>query len=98
MRILVIEDETKLAHLVKRALAAEGFAVDVGNDGRAGLELANTVDYDLIILDLMLPVVDGGEVLRVVRKSNSQVPVLILTARDAVATKRLISRQARMII
>ena len=87
MRMLVVEDEQKLAQLVKRALTAERFSVDVAHDGREGLELATTYDYDLIILDLLLPQLDGGEVLRRVRRRNSYVPVLILTARDAVADK-----------
>jgi two-component system copper resistance phosphate regulon response regulator CusR len=87
MRLLVVEDEEKLAQLVKRALVAERFSVDVANDGRSGLELATTYDYDLIVLDLLLPELDGGEVLRRVRRVNPQVPVLILTARDAVVDK-----------
>ena len=64
MRLLIVEDEEKLARLVKRALVAERFSVDVANDGRTGLELAKTYDYDLIILDLLLPEIDGSEVLR----------------------------------
>src|SRR5437867_8104172 len=87
MRLLVVEDEEKLAKLVKRALVAERFSVDVAPDGRAGLELATTYDYDLIVLDLLLPELDGSEVLRRVRRANRQVPILILTARDAVAVK-----------
>jgi len=87
MRLLVVEDEEKLAKLVKRALVAERFSVDVAPDGRAGLELATTYDYDLIVLDLLLPELDGSEVLRRVRRANPQVPVLILTARDAVVEK-----------
>jgi two-component system copper resistance phosphate regulon response regulator CusR len=87
MRLLVVEDEKKLADLVKRALVSERFSVDLANEGRAGLELAATYDYDLIILDLLLPELDGGEVLRRIRKANAQVPVLILTARDAVVDK-----------
>jgi len=87
MRLLVVEDEEKLAQLVKRALVAERFSVDVASDGRAGLELATIYDYDLIVLDLLLPELDGSEVLRRVRRANPQVPVLILTARDAVVDK-----------
>ena len=87
MRLLVVEDEEKLAKLVKRALVAERFSVDVASDGRAGLELATIYDYDLIVLDLLLPELDGSEVLRRVRRANPQVPVLILTARDAVVDK-----------
>src|SRR5437870_4296174 len=87
MRLLVVEDEEKLAQLVKRALVAERFSVDVASDGRAGLELATIYDYELIVLELLLPELDGSEVLRRVRRANPQVPVLILTARDAVVEK-----------
>jgi two-component system copper resistance phosphate regulon response regulator CusR len=87
MRLLVVEDEEKLARLVKRALVAERFSVDVARTGRAGLEFANTYDYDLLILDLQLPEMSGSEILRRVRRTNPNVPVLILTARDAVADK-----------
>src|SRR5215467_8283370 len=87
MRLLVVEDEQKLAQLVKRALTAERFSVDVAHDGREGLELATTYDYDLIILDLLLPQIDGSEILRRLRRKNSRVPVLKLTARDAVVDK-----------
>src|SRR5439155_13515386 len=87
MRLLMVEDEEKLAQLVKRALVAERFSVDLANDGREGLEFAIAYDYDLIILDLLLPQLDGSEVLRRVRRGNPRVPVLILTARDAVADK-----------
>src|SRR5215468_354325 len=87
MRLLVVEDEQKLAQLVKRALTAERFSVDVAHDGREGLELATSYDYDLIILDLLLPQLDGSEILRRVRRRNPRVPVLILTARDAVMDK-----------
>src|SRR5438094_2905259 len=87
MRLLVVEDEEKLAQLVRRALAAERFSVDVAHDGRTGLELATDYDYDLIILDLLLPRLDGSELLRRLRRSRANVPVLILTARDAVADK-----------
>jgi two-component system copper resistance phosphate regulon response regulator CusR len=87
MRVLLIEDEQKLADLVKRALVSERFSVDVANDGRTGLDFANTYDYDLIVLDLLLPELDGSEILRRVRRVNPNVPVLILTARDAVADK-----------
>ena len=87
MRILVVEDEAKVSNFVSRGLTAERFAVDVAADGQSGLELANTYAYDLIIIDLMLPKVDGTQVLRKIRAQNSNVPVLILTARDMVADK-----------
>jgi two-component system copper resistance phosphate regulon response regulator CusR len=87
MRILLVEDEAKVSGFVSRGLAAEKFAVDVATDGQAGFDLATTYDYDLLILDLMLPVLDGRELLRRVRRTNTRVPVLILTARDSVTDK-----------
>src|SRR5712691_12900109 len=87
MRILLVEDEEKVSRFVVKGLIAERFAVDVARDGKSGWELAQTYQYDLIILDLMLPGLTGGEVLNRIRKSKSQVPVLILTARDSVSDK-----------
>src|SRR5438128_9621771 len=87
MRILVVEDEVKVSAFVARGLSAERFAVDVAVDGQSGLDLASTYHYDLIILDLMLPKMDGTQVLRRIRSQNAHVPVLILTARDVVADK-----------
>jgi heavy metal response regulator len=87
MRILLVEDEAKVSSFVARGLMAERFAVDVIADGQSGLELATTYSYDLVILDLMLPKMDGTQVLRRLRSQNVNVPVLILTARDAVADK-----------
>jgi heavy metal response regulator len=87
MRVLLVEDEPKVATFIARGLTTERFAVDLAKDGPSGLELATTYHYDLIILDLMLPRMDGTEVLRRIRSTNSTVPVLILTAKDAVADK-----------
>lgn len=87
MRILLVEDEEKVSSFVARGLSGERFAVDVALDGQSGLDLATTYHYDLVILDLMLPKLDGSEVLRRIRTQNTHVPVLILTARDAVADK-----------
>src|SRR5690242_12906346 len=87
MRMLLIEDEKKLCDLIERALKAERYAIDVAADGQAGWTLAEAYDYDLIILDLMLPGLSGTEVLRRVRRKNQQVPILILTARDATEEK-----------
>jgi heavy metal response regulator len=87
MRLLLVEDEEKVINFVQRGLAAERFAVDVARDGQGGLELAQSYDYDVIILDLLLPGMDGTEVLRKIRRTDSQVPILILTARDAVRDK-----------
>ena len=87
MRILLVEDEKKVAEFVARGLRAERFAVDVSHDGDGGLEMARAFDYDLIILDLMLPGLSGTEVLKRLRRQKPQVPVLILTARDGTAEK-----------
>src|SRR5438128_3355922 len=87
MRMLLVEDEAKVSSFVARGLMAERYAVDVAADGKSGLELATTYQYDLVVLDLMLPQLDGTEVLRRLRKTNAGVPVLILTARDAVSDK-----------
>jgi DNA-binding response OmpR family regulator len=87
VRILVVEDEKKLSELVARALRQESYAVDVADDGTRGWELAESYDYDLLILDLMLPGLPGEELLRRVRRRNQQVPILILTARDATEEK-----------
>lgn len=87
MRILLVEDEPKVAGLVERGLTAERYAVDVSSNGREGWELAEAYPYDLIILDLMLPQMEGKEVLQRVRKKNDCVPVLVLTARDSVEDK-----------
>lgn len=87
MRCLLVEDEKKLAEFVSRGLRAERFAIDVVNDGDAGWDLASKFDYDIIILDLMLPGLSGTEVLQRFRKQNNRTPVLILTARDATGDK-----------
>ena len=87
MRILLVEDEEKVSRFIVRGLTAESFAVDTALDGRTGLDLATTYNYDLIILDLMLPGLNGTEVLRRIRRDNHRVPILMLTARDAVADK-----------
>ncbi|HWO00024.1 MAG TPA: response regulator transcription factor [Blastocatellia bacterium] len=87
MRILIVEDEEKVSRFIVRGLTAESFAVDAALDGRTGLELATTYDYDLIILDLMLPGLNGTEVLRQIRNIDQRVPILMLTARDAVVDK-----------
>jgi len=83
MRLLVVEDERKVADFVARGLRAERYAVDVAYDGDSGWDMASVCDYDLIILDLMLPGLSGGEILRRLRKAKKEAPVLILTARDS---------------
>jgi two-component system, OmpR family, response regulator len=82
--VLVVEDEPRMAGLLKRALQEEGHAVDVAADGREGLWLATENAYGAIVLDVMLPGLDGIEVCRRLRESGSWVPVLLLTARDGI--------------
>ena len=87
MRILLVEDERKVADFVARGLRAERYAVDTAYDGPSGWEMAAGVDYDLIILDLMLPGFGGSELLRRLRRNGRKAAVLILTARDATVDK-----------
>ena len=87
MRLLLVEDERKVSDLVARALRAESYAVDVAEDGQRGWELAQSYQYDLIILDLMLPQLPGEELLRRIRRNNPSVPILVLTARAATQDK-----------
>jgi two-component system copper resistance phosphate regulon response regulator CusR len=87
MRILVVEDERKVADLVARGLRSERCAVDVAASGDAGWAMANTYDYDLVILDLMLPGMNGHDLLRRIRQKGSPVPILILTASDGTEAK-----------
>jgi DNA-binding response OmpR family regulator len=87
MRVLLVEDEEKVARFVARGLKAERYAVDVAADGRSGLDHVMAYSYDLIVLDLNLPGMPGGELLKHIRKSHSHVPVLILSARDSIADK-----------
>ncbi len=84
MRLLVIEDEAKTANFLRRGLEENGFVVDVADRGDDGLSMARTVGYDAVILDVMLPGLDGWAVLAAVRQHGRQTPVLFLTARDAV--------------
>lgn len=87
MRVLIVEDEKKLAEIIARGFKAEGFAVDVAYDGKQGLELAAAYAYDAIILDIMLPALSGTQVLERIRQRNRHVPILMLTARDSVTDK-----------
>lgn len=84
MKILVIEDELKTARFLRTGLSEAGFVVDVASDGEDGLNLALEMEFDLIVLDLMLPGLDGWQVLSRLRERNRRALVLILTARDAV--------------
>jgi heavy metal response regulator len=84
MRILVVEDEKRIADFLGRGLQGAGYAIDVAQDGATALQFTNSTDYDLIILDLMLPDMDGLKVLERVRSRRAGPPVLILSARGAV--------------
>lgn len=87
MRILIIEDEHKVSNFIRQALEEEHYAVDQAFDGDEALALAEVYEYDLIILDLMLPKREGVDLLREVRKNGSRTPVLIVTAKDAIIDK-----------
>jgi DNA-binding response OmpR family regulator len=83
MRLLVVEDETKLAHVLQHGLEEQGYAVDVAGDGEDGLALAEVEPYDLVVLDVLLPRLDGFAVCERLRAAKRNVPILMLTARDA---------------
>ncbi|HEY0641807.1 MAG TPA: response regulator transcription factor [Nocardioides sp.] len=82
MRVLMVEDEVRLAETVSRGLSAEGFVVDTIHDGAEGLAEAQLRDYDVIVLDIMLPSMNGYDVCRELRKAGVWVPILMLTAKD----------------
>jgi len=84
MRLLVVEDEAKTASFLRRGLEENGFVVDVASRGDDGLHMVRTVVYDVVILDVMLPGLDGWAVVAAVRQEGRQTPVLFLTAKDAV--------------
>ncbi len=83
MRILLIEDDIAISRLLKEGLEDESYAVDVAHDGGEGYRTASADEYDVIILDIMLPEMDGYEVCRALRKDGNKTPILMLTARDA---------------
>ena len=87
MRLLIVEDEKKTAAYLKKGLSESGFIVDIAADGEDGIHLALVNDYDLIILDIMLPVRDGWSILIEIRKEGKETPVLFLTARDSIEDK-----------
>ena len=84
MRILVVEDDKKVAGFIKKGLEEETYAIDVAYDGEDGLHLGSEGQYDLIILDIMLPKIDGLEILSQLRDQGRDTPILLLTAKDAV--------------
>jgi len=87
MRILVIEDERKVASFIKKGLEEEYYAVDVALDGKEGLKLSTSEEYDLIIMDIMIPYIDGITLLKDIRKKNIITPVLMLTVKDNIKDK-----------
>jgi len=87
MRILVIEDEKKIQEFIKRGLKEEGYAIDAASDGESGYFLAKTNDYDLILLDLMLPKMDGITVCKKLKEEGVAAAVIMLTAKDTVKDK-----------
>ena len=84
MRILIIEDEHKIANSIKKGLEQETYAVDVAYDGEEGFDLASTEEFDLIVLDLMLPKIDGITICKRLREENIHVPILMLTAKGQI--------------
>lgn len=87
MRILLVEDEKKMASFISRGLKEEGYAVDIAYDGETGWEYIDANEYDILILDIMLPRLSGLDLCSRVRKQGYQIPVLMLTARDSVEDK-----------
>lgn len=87
MRVLIIEDEHKIANSLKKGLELEKYAVDVVYDGISGFDMASTEDYDVIVLDLMLPGMSGIEICKTLRKKEIHTPILILTAKNLIKEK-----------
>ena len=87
MRVLLIEDSEKLQTYIGKALKYAGYAVDFAGDGEEGLYLAENINYDVLILDLMLPKLDGLSILRKLREEGNPVHILVLTAKDTVADR-----------
>lgn len=87
MRILIVEDEHKIANSIKKGFELEGFACDVAYDGTDGYDLASSEEYDVIVLDLMLPGMDGMTICKKLREEENNVPILILTARGELSDK-----------
>jgi two-component system OmpR family response regulator len=82
MRLLVVEDEPRLAHALRRGLSADGFQVELASDGATGLDLARHGDFDAVLLDVMLPRLNGYDVVRTLRAEENWVPVLMVSAKD----------------
>jgi len=87
MKVLLVEDEHKIANSIKSGLTQEKYVVDVSYDGQSGLDLAVSENYDVIILDRMLPIISGDQIINEIRKQNIHIPVLMLTARGTIEDK-----------
>lgn len=87
MRILIVEDEHKIANAIQKGLKQESYAVDVAYDGTTGYDLASTEDYDVIVLDRLLPGIEGLEICRLLRKNAIHTPILLLTAKGQVSDR-----------
>src|SRR3989442_3841115 len=89
MRVLVVEDEPGIAQFIRQGLSEAGYAVDVAHDGQEGLDYACVAEYDVLVLDILLPKLDGLHVLRVLRDRSIKTPVLLLTAKDTLEDRVL---------
>ena len=87
MKILIIEDDIKIINFLKKGLVEECYVVDYSTNGDEGLYLASVNEYDLILLDIMLPIKDGMEVCKALRTENNQTPIIMLTAKDSIEDK-----------
>lgn len=83
MKLLIVEDEEKVAHFISRGLEEEGYTIDVAHDGRKGLDLLKEFTYDLVLLDLMIPEINGLDLLKTIRSWGNNTPVLIITAKSS---------------
>ena len=84
MRILLVEDDSGIAGFIVKGLTEERYAVDLASDGQEGYVMANAIPYDLIILDVMLPTLDGMSICRRLRSQGKSVPIILLTAKDTI--------------
>lgn len=87
MRILLVEDEKDLAHIIKQGLEEHGYSVDMAHDGEEGLYMAENYPVDVIVLDIMLPIMNGLDILKTIRKNEINTPVIMLTAKDTTKDK-----------
>jgi DNA-binding response OmpR family regulator len=87
MKILLVEDHTRLADVTKRALVDDGYVVDIAHDGQEALDMFDINQYDMVVLDVMLPELDGLTVCRTIRKTNVNIPIIMLTARDGLGDR-----------